>query len=305
MPDVRSPAHGHARTAAGILDPALRRSYEQSRRLTAEHGRTYYLATWLLPPAKRPHVWALYGFARWADELIDSGDPDPDGLLAWSEKAMGDLARGQSDDAIIDAAAHTVRTLDIDLDLFASFLASMQMDITVTGYQSYADLQVYTHGSAMVIGLMMLPVLGPLSPSATGPARALGEAFQLSNFIRDVGEDLQRGRVYLPQEDMDRFGVTREHLAAGEVTDDIRKLIAFEIGRTRELYAEAWPGVELVEPASRPCLRTAIELYGGILDEVERADYQVLTGRVSVPALRRAKVAGPAYLSSLRARRPA
>lgn len=302
MTRVRSPAHAHALTAAGIRDPELRRCYEQSRRLTAEHGRTYYLATWLLPPAKRPHVWALYGFARWADELIDSAEPDPAGLLAWSAKATHDLTRGHSDDPIINATAHTVRSLDIDLGLFADFLASMQMDITVTGYQTYADLQVYTRGSAMVIGLMMLPVLGPLSPAATAPAQALGEAFQMSNFIRDVGEDLARGRVYLPQEDLDRFGVTREDLAAGVVTDDIRKLLDFEIGRTRELYAAARPGVDLVEPTSRPCLRTAIELYGGILDEVERADYAVLDGRVSVPVAQRAKVAAPAYVSAVRAR---
>jgi phytoene synthase len=303
MPGVRSPLHGHALTAAGIVDPRLRRSYEFCRRLAAEHGKTYYLATWLLPPAKRPHVWALYGFARWADELIDSAQPDPEGLLAWSETALRDLERGGSADPVIDAAAHTVRTLGVDLDLFASFLASMQMDITVTGYPTYEDLQVYTRGSAMVIGLMMLPVLGPLTPEAAGPAAALGEAFQMSNFIRDVGEDLRRGRVYLPQEDMDRFGVTREDLASGRVSDDVRKLLAFEIGRTRDLYDAARPGVLMVEPVSRPCLRTAIDLYGGILDEVEGADYQVLTGRVTVPPARRARVAARAYVSSLGVRR--
>src|SRR6185437_14809290 len=133
-------------------------------------------------------------------------------------------------------------------------------------------------------------------------AQALGEAFQMSNFTRDVGEDLARGRVYLPQEDLDRFGVTREDLAAGVVTDDIRKLLGFQVSRTRELYAAARPGVDLVQPTSRPCLRTAIELYGGILDEVERADYQVLQDRVSVPLAHRLKVAGPAYLSALAAR---
>jgi phytoene synthase len=294
--------HGHALTLAGIREPELRRCYEQCRRLTAEHGRTYYLATWLLPPAKRPHVWALYGFARWADELIDSADPDPAGLLAWSQQATRDLARGRSDDPVINATAHTVRTFGIDLDLFADFLTSMQMDITVTSYPTYADLQVYTRGSAMVIGLMMLPVLGSLTPDAAAPAQALGEAFQMSNFIRDVGEDLARGRVYLPEEDLDRFGVTREQLAAGAVTDDIRKLLAFEIARTRDLYAQAWPGVQLVEPSSRPCLRTAIELYGGILAEVERADYQVLDRRVTVPARQRARVAAPAYVSAVNAR---
>jgi len=148
----------------------------------------------------------------------------------------------------------------------------------------------------------MLPVLGPLTPDAAAPAQALGEAFQMSNFIRDVGEDLARGRVYLPQEDLDRFGVTREQLAAAVVTDDIRKLLAFEIARTRDLYAQARPGVQLVEPSSRPCLRTAIELYGGILAEVERADYQVLDRRVTVPARQRARVAAPAYVSAVNAR---
>jgi phytoene synthase len=301
---VRNPLHGHALSAAGITDPALRSSYEFCRRLAAEHGKTYYLATWLLPPAKRPHVWALYGFARWADEFVDSmTNPDPEGLLVWGKQALDDLARGSSDDQVVRAAAHTVRELDIDLDLFEQFLASMRMDITVTGYQTYADLQRYTRGSAMVIGLMMLPVLGPLSPEATAPAEALGEAFQLSNFIRDVGEDLVRGRVYLPQEDLDRFGVTRADLARGVVTEPIRELLRFQIARTRELYDAARPGVALVEATSRPCLQTAIDLYGGILDEVEAADYQVLRGRVSVPSGQRARVAAPAWLSSLVARR--
>jgi 15-cis-phytoene synthase len=304
MGSVLSPAHAHALTAAGITDPALRRSYEGSRRLTAEYGKTYYLATWLLPPAKRPHVWALYGFARWADEFVDSMEhPDPAGLVAWSTQAMHDLEQGHSADPIINAAAHTVRELDIGLDLFEAFLASMRMDITITGYQTYPDLQRYTRGSAMVIGLMMLPVLGPLSPAAVAPAQALGEAFQMSNFIRDVGEDLRRGRVYLPQEDLDAFGVTRADLAAGQVTDPIRALLAFETTRTRQLYDAAYPGVALVDPTSRPCLRTAIELYSGILDEVERADYQVLAGRVSVPNTRRAKVALPALFSAFGARR--
>ena len=301
---MQHPAHRHALTAAGITDPVLRRSYEFCRSLAAEHGKTYYLATWLLPPAKRPHVWALYGFARWADEFVDSmTDPDPEGLVVWGKQAVYDLARGSSEDPVVQATAHTVDRLGIELDLFETFLASMRMDITINGYATYADLQAYTRGSAMVIGLMMLPVLGPLDPAARGPAEALGEAFQMSNFIRDVGEDLTRGRVYLPQEDLDRFGVTRADLAAGQVTDPIRALLAFEIARTRTLYDAARPGIDLVQPESRPCLRTALRLYGGILDQVERADYQVLGGRVSVPGPERLRVAGPAYVSSLRARR--
>jgi 15-cis-phytoene synthase len=301
---VRPPVHRHALTAAGITDPALITSYEFCRQLAARHGKTYYLATWLLPPAKRPHVWALYGFARWADEFVDSMvSPDPEGLLVWGKQALEDLAHGTSDDQVVAATAHTVGLLGIDVELFETFLASMRMDITVTGYETYADLQHYTRGSAMVIGLMMLPVLGALTPDAAAPAEALGAAFQLSNFIRDVGEDLARGRVYLPQEDLDRFGVTRQDLARGVVTERVRRLLAFEIARTRALYDAARPGVAMVEPSSRPCLSTAIELYGGILDEVERAGYDVFTHRVSVPGRRRLAVALPAWVSSLKARR--
>ena len=157
------------------------------------------------------------------------------------------------------------------------------MDITVTGYPTYADLERYMYGSAAVIGLQMLPILEPLTPEAGARARALGEAFQMSNFIRDVGEDLRRGRVYLPQEDLDAFGVTAEALTRGVVTAPIRELLRFEIERTRRLYAFAEPGIDMLHPTSRDCVRTAFTLYGEILDAVEEAHYQVLTRRVGVP----------------------
>ena len=176
----------------------------------------------------------------------------------------------------------------------------MRQDIDTTRYATFDDLEAYMWGSAAVIGLMMLPLLGPLDPSAREHAVALGEAFQLANFIRDVGEDLQRGRIYLPTEDLDRFGVAADDLAGGVVTQAIRQLLRFEIDRTRELFAFAEQGVALVRPESRPCLRTAIRLYGGILDEVERADYQVLTQRVSVPNRTRAAVAVPQLARAVR-----
>jgi phytoene synthase len=133
----------------------------------------------------------------------------------------------------------------------------------------------------------------------------LGEAFQMSNFIRDVGEDLRRGRVYLPQEDLDTFGVTRETLQRGVVTAPARELLRFEIARTRSLYAFAEPGIDMLHPTSRDCVRTAFELYGGILGAVEAAHYQVLTQRVSVPLPRRLAVALPAARRARAARRDA
>lgn len=297
---------GRELDAAGITAPSLRAAYSHSRRLNATHGRTYYLATLLLPPAKRPYVHALYGFARHADELVDDLDsPDPAELLAWSDRFLRDLARGESTDPVSRAAIHTAQTWAIPTETFEAFLTSMRMDITVTGYPTYADLARYMHGSAAVVGEQMLPLLEPLDDRAADHARTLGEAFQLSNFLRDVGEDLRRGRVYLPQEDLGRFGVTRADLARGVVTDQVKALLQFEIARTRELYDRARPGIEMLHPTSRDCIRTAFTLYAGILDAVEAADYRVLDRRVSVPMARRLRVAVPALVRARRARRAA
>jgi 15-cis-phytoene synthase len=297
--------------AAGITDPALRDSYEACRRLNASHGRTYYLATLLLPAWKRPYVHALYGFARYADEIVDdlsstlSDQQKADWLIGWGEQFVRDVEAGGSDHPVSRAVVDTVRRWDIPISYVEAFLASMRMDLTVDEYATYDDLMVYVHGSAAVIGLEMVPVLEPLVPREVADPYAadLGIAFQMSNFIRDVGEDLRRGRVYLPQEDLAAFGVTREHLEHGVVDGPVRRLLAFEIARTRETYRSAAHGVRLLHPTSRPCIETALALYGGILDEVERADYAVLGQRVSVGPARRAAVAVPGLLRARAARR--
>lgn len=296
--------HDGALDAAGITDPRLRAAYERCRLVNADHGKTYYLSALLLPPDRRPHVYALYAFSRTADEFVDDLEhPDPEGLLRWGAQALDDLERGTSNDPIIAATAHTARVLGLGRSLFVDFLAAMRQDIDVTRYQTYDDLRRYMWGSAKVIGLMMVPVLGPLDESAAGHAATLGEAFQLTNFIRDVGEDLRRGRVYLPLEDLERFGVSVADLQAGVVTPAVRALLAFEVERASALYRSAAQGVPLVRPESRPCLTTSIRLYGGILKQVERADYQVLTQRVVVPNRTRAAVALPALARALAARR--
>ena len=297
--------------AAGILDPALRASYEQCRRLNAAHGKTYYLATLLLPVAKRPHVHALYGFARYADEIVDDLDSTLTGaqraewLAEWSKRFLA----GEADDEVLPAIHHTIATYGIPMRHFEDFLASMAMDLTVDSYETFDDLMGYMHGSAAVIGLEMLPILGTVGPpdSAEPYAVDLGVAFQLSNFLRDVGEDLRRGRLYLPMEDVRRFGVDVERLRAGVVDAPFRLLMAYEIARTREIYRRAALGVRLLDPTSRDCIRAALALYGGILAEIEKADYQVLGERVAVPRRRRLAVALPrlagAYAARARTRR--
>ena len=292
--------------AAGVHDARLRESYRYCRRLNAQHGRTFFLATRLLAPSQRPAVHALYGFARYADEFVDSlTDPHPDALVTWGTAFLDALDTGATQDPVGRAMLTTMRRWDIPRHHVEAFLESMQMDITVTGYPTYADLEHYMYGSAAVIGLQMLPILEPIHPDAAVRARALGEAFQMSNFIRDAGEDLRRGRVYLPLEDLDAFGVTREALAGDVVTAPIRELLRFEIERTRRLYAFAGPGIEMLHPTSRDCVRAAFDLYRGILDQVENADYQVLDRRVSVPLRRRLAVAVPGMRRARVARRDA
>jgi phytoene synthase len=295
--------------AAGITDPALRTAYERCRRINASHGRTYYLATRLLPRSKRPHVHALYGFARYADELVDAPGADPGALVPWADRFLDDLKSGadggDNQDEVSRAVIHTAREWGLPVEHFEAFLTSMRMDLSVTGYPTFADLERYTYGSAAVIGLLMVPILEPVSDEAYPRARALGEAFQLTNFIRDVGEDLRRGRVYLPEEDLARFEVTRADLAGPRPNARVKALLAFEIDRNRELYREAAPGIELLHPTSRDCVATALRLYGGILDAVERSGYDVLSNRVSVPVAARLRVAGPALLRARRARRRA
>ncbi len=296
-------------TAAGIRDEDLRRSYERCRRLNAEHGKTYYLATLLLPPAKRPFVHALYGFARYADEIVDV--PGRDDLAAaehlkrWGDAFLTDLQRGSSDDPVCRAVVDTARRWDIPTEHFEAFLASMAMDLTITDYQTYDDLYTYVYGSAAVIGLQMVPILEPLDAGAFVAAKDLGVAFQLANFIRDVGEDLDRGRVYLPGEDLDRFGLTRADLERRVVDDRVRSLLRFEIARVRRLESAARPGIDLLHPTSRPCIEAARVLYCGIVDEVEANDFAVFDQRAKVPLHRRLSVAGRAWSGAVRARRTA
>ncbi len=294
--------------AAGIRGDALRASYEACRRLHIEHGKTYYLASLLLPPAKRPAVHALYGFARYADEIVD----DLSSPLTDAEKAERLSGWGQQSlhgagphDPVTAALRDTISTYEIPIALFEAFLASMQMDLMITEYATHDDLAGYVHGSAAVIGLQMLPVLGHrgVPYDIVAPyARDLGTAFQLTNFLRDVGEDLRRGRIYLPQESLVLFGITREHLRHGVVDGPIRRLLAHEIARAREVYRRAAPGLRLLDPTSRDCVATAFVLYRRILDAIEAADYQVLDRRVSVPRATRIAVAGPGLYRAVRAR---
>ncbi|WP_199513453.1 phytoene/squalene synthase family protein [Nucisporomicrobium flavum] len=283
------------------METDLAAAYERCRRLHRSHGRTYYLATRLLPAWKRRHVHALYGFTRFADEIVDRTEDLPpaeraERLNEWSGRFLAGLRGEPVDDPLLPAVLHTIAVFDLSVDDFDAFLRSMAMDLTVTSYATYDDLLDYMEGSAAVIGTMMLPILGSTDPAAARePARQLGLAFQLTNFIRDVAEDLDRGRTYLPDAHLAEFGLTRDDLvaarAAGRSTPAVKALIRAEVARADEHYAAAAPGIPLLQPGSQACMRTAFELYAGILDEVIAADYDVFVRRATVPNRRRARVA--------------
>jgi phytoene synthase len=292
-------------TLAGIIDPVLRKSYEECKRLNALHGKTYYLATLLLPKSKRPFVHALYGFARYADEIVDdlsstlSIEEKRKVLREWGDGILEDLEAGVSEDHIGNALIDTAKRYSISIDYFKAFLTSMEMDLSIIEYANFEELMKYVYGSAAVIGLEMAPILGILDQRALEGAQKLGTAFQLANFIRDVGEDLERGRVYIPQDEMARHGVDRSMLERRILTPEIINLLKFQIERVRLLQKEANPTILFLAKESRPCITAASELYCGIVDEVEANGYDIFNKRAKTSNLRRGRVAGGAFLKTL------
>ena len=263
----------------------LDESYALCREFNKRHGTTYYWSTKVLPRIKQHHVHALYAFARYADDIVDEipskgGHDVPTEVRAAALKDFGDrfftdLDAGRSDDPVLKAVVHTVRAFDIDTTAFDS-------------YETWDDLRVYMDGSAAVIGEMMLPILEPTDYEVALPhARDLGDAFQLTNFLRDIDEDLDRGRQYLPLEDSRRFGVD---LTERRVSPEFIELMRFEIDRCRQLYTSAEVGISMLPDRSAKCVGAAHTLYGRILDEIEARDYDVFTSRASVSTTAKARL---------------
>jgi len=297
--------------AAGILDSELQKSYSECKRLNALHGKTYYLATLLLPKNKRPFVHALYGFARYADEIVDNFDSNLSNsqrrseLEQWSFQMLNDLKTGTSTDHVGRALVDTVNRFDIPIAYFEAFLHSMAMDLDVVEYANFDALSEYVYGSAAVIGLQMVEILGMKKGEEENTRKAaekLGIAFQLANFIRDVGEDLERGRIYLPMDELAAFNIDREMLERRIVTPQLKLALKDQIERVRKLQSEANSGIKNLSPDSRPCIEAASELYCGIVDEVEKIDFQIFNKRAKTSTLRRIRVALPAWVRAVKAR---
>lgn len=277
----------------------LEAGYRRCAQLTRAYGTTYYWGAMLLPRRQRRDVYAVYALCRLADDIVDepgrvdralpsAGGP-AERLASFRDWFFDALARGEASEPVMAAVVDSVRRRGTDPECFERFFDAMALDLTRTSWASWPELRDgYMEGSAAVVGEMMLPVLEPYSPDAKGPARALGLAFQLTNFLRDVGEDLDRGRVYLPAEDLARHGADPW---LRRVTPAWRTFMAEQIARNRALYADAAAGLPLLPPASRRCVATALVLYSRILDRIESADYDVFGERIRVPGREKLAVA--------------
>ena len=288
-----------------MQDPELSAAYAQCKAIHREYDPSFYAGCLMLPPAKRPYIDSLYAHARLLDQIVDDPsvtDVAEKAALLDARVAAYELAleRGDSPDPVLKAAAHTASTWNIPIEHFHAFTDTMRSDLTVTDYATYDDLLAYMYGAAALLGLQLIPILEPLDLSASERSIAVGHALQLTNILRDIDEDLGRGRLYLPQEDLAKFGVSRADFEARTMTDDIRALIKFEADRARGYYADAHDSLTLLHPSSRECVGTALTLYSGILDSLEKADYQVFGVRHGFSKLKALTIAVPAYVRARR-----
>jgi phytoene synthase len=230
-------------------------------------------------------VWAVYAFCRTADDIVDRIAPARERLAAldaW-ERRLRDAYSGIADEPVFTAFADAARRFSVPIEPALDLLRGARSDVTVDRYESYAALRDYCYLVASTVGLLVMPILGTISPEADGYGIELGRAMQMTNILRDVGEDARMGRIYVPAEDLRRFGCDEASILAGVLDDRFVALMRFEIERVRALYREAEPGIALLAPESRYTVRLALALYRGILDRIERNGYDVFRLRAHVP----------------------
>lgn len=273
----------------GLTEPAetsyLDECYRHCRDIARTNSKTFYLSSLFLAPERRRAVWAVYAFCRTADDLVDAVTPAAERLAAidgW-ERALLAAYSGSPDDRITIALYDAVQRFDIPMQPALDLLRGARLDITVRRYQTYDHLREYCYLVASTVGLLTAPILGYAADSALDYGIALGRAMQMTNILRDVGEDARMGRIYLPLDDMQRFGYTESSIFEEVVDEAFVELMKFQIDRVRKLYAEAEPGIAMLAPESRYTVRLALTLYRQILSSIEANRYDVFTKRAFVP----------------------
>ncbi len=280
----------------------LQESYERCRQITAEFSKTFYMGTLLMPEAKRRAIWAIYVWCRRTDELVDGpqGKFTTDSTLDHWEMQLESLFSGKPKDNLDVAMVDTLERFALDIQPFRDMIAGQRMDLVRDRYDTFEELKLYCYRVAGTVGLMSTVVMGMDSNINTAPwmkaspatvpideAISLGIANQLTNILRDIGEDAQRGRIYLPLEDLDLFDYTPEDLFNGVIDDRWRALMRFQIQRALKYYHEAEAGISRLHPDARWPVWTALMLYRKILDVIVENDYDVFNRRAFVPKTRK------------------
>jgi phytoene synthase len=274
-------------------DPvSLSASREACRRMTRHHAKTFYFASHVLPAQKRSDAYSVYAFCRYVDDQIDLAPDEPARVRAFADLSHllhaaylpgADAESFQSRLPWLRAFRETTQRRAIPAAYFEDLLKGVEMDRGRVRLQTWDELDRYCYHVASVVGLIMVHVLTEPSPELLKPARDLGTAMQLTNILRDIAEDWQRDRLYLPADELEKFGLTDQDIAQQRTGDSFRAMMRFQIGRARAYYSYAEPGIAaLPADGSRFCARLMSTVYGAILDEIERADYQVYRGRVRV-----------------------
>jgi phytoene synthase len=271
--------------AAQFDSSTLDAAYGYCESITAVNSRSFHLASGLLPPDQRAAARALYAFCRVSDDIVDrAADParDARGLQLEEWRRLATANHPPSDEQVAFAWAHARQRYQVPGRYAEQLIDGVARDLVQTRYQSFAELATYCYGVASTVGLMSMHIIGFAGNQAIPYAIKLGVALQMTNILRDVGEDWRAGRVYLPQDELAQFGLSEADLAAGVVTDRWREFMRFQITRNRRLYAESMPGIGLLHKDGRFAISAAADLYCGILDAIERVDYDVFSHRAFV-----------------------
>ncbi|KAK1575403.1 hypothetical protein Q3G72_005187 [Acer saccharum] len=287
----------------GLLSDA----YDRCGEVCAEYAKTFYLGTLLMTPERRRAIWAIYVWCRRTDELVDGPNAShitPTALDRW-ESRLEDLFRGRPFDMLDAALSDTVTNYRVDIQPFRDMIEGMRMDLRKSRYKNFDELYLYCYNVAGTVGLMSVPVMGIALESKASPvsvfdaALALGIANQLTNILRDVGEDARRGRVYLPQDELAQAGLSDDDIFAGKVTDKWRRFMKSQIKRARMFFDKAEKGVTELNAASRWPVYASLLLYRQILDEIEANDYNNFTKRAYVNKAKKIAALPIAYARSL------
>jgi phytoene synthase len=268
-----------------IQDQALLvRAYAACDEITRQHSRTFSLASALLPAEKRRAVRALYAFCRISDDTVDClEDSDPiRTLTAW--RALSLSSSPHHENLVAVAWADARQRFGVPVRYAEQLLDGVATDLIHRRYATFDELASYCYGVASTVGLMSMHIIGFSGPEAISYAVKLGVALQLTNILRDVGEDWANGRLYLPQNEMEAFRLTEADLDAGKVTPQWRRFMRYQIDRARRLYAEAWPGIAMLNRDGRFAIAAAADLYEAILDDIENHDYDVFSRRAHLSA---------------------